>query len=146
MIYISIIEIYTGKSLLDLEGPWLTRLRVDMTPIVKTESHITVLLNLKDNNAGAQRMNRSRRDEYSVTLGRNDAVEVVYDSAVGEGLPHVGDSCARPQAGIDAAVFLCLNYNPGFGLTQLPRWKKFRVRIAGMHLHGKHFACVKKLE
>jgi hypothetical protein len=83
----AIIEIYTGKSLLHLEGAWLTRLRVDMTPIVETESHITVLLNLKDNNTSAQCMNRSCGNKNGVAWGRDDAIEAFYDRAVGKGLP-----------------------------------------------------------
>jgi hypothetical protein len=59
-------ELYAGKSLIHLERPRLLGLRVDMTPIVKPECHIAILLNLENHDIVAQSVNRSRRDEYCI--------------------------------------------------------------------------------
>ena len=56
---IALSEIYAGKSLINLQRPWLFGLRVDMAPIVKAKCRIAILLNLEDNNIVAQRVNRS---------------------------------------------------------------------------------------
>ena len=45
------IEIYAGKSLIDLQRTKLAGLRVYVFPVVKSECYIAVLLNLKNNNA-----------------------------------------------------------------------------------------------
>jgi hypothetical protein len=60
-------KIYAGKRLIDLKRPWLSSLRVYMTPVVKAECNVAVLLNLEDDNITAQSVNRSRRDEYGIT-------------------------------------------------------------------------------
>src|ERR1035441_2252756 len=139
-------KINTGKRLIDLEWPWLSGLCVDMAPVVKAECHIAVLLNLKDNNIATQGVNRSSRNEYAVAWLRNDAHEVVRDGPVGKRIPQIAGSRTRFQARIDAASFICLNHDPRFGLPGFPRWNQVWVRIAGMHLHRKHLACIKKLE
>jgi len=61
-------KIYAGKRLIDLKRPWLSSFRVYMTPVVKAECNVAVLLNLEDNNAAAQSVNRSRRDEYGIAM------------------------------------------------------------------------------
>src|ERR1700689_2590338 len=91
-------------------------------------------------------MYRSSGDKHGVARGRDDAIEVVCYCPVAEGIPQIAVRCTWLQAGINATPFLCLNHNPGFGLAHLARWKQFRMRIAGMNLHGEHFACVKKLK
>jgi hypothetical protein len=65
-------KIYAGERLIDLKRPRLSSLRVYMTPVVKAECNVAVLLNLEDNNITSQSVNRSRRDEYGITwLGDN---------------------------------------------------------------------------
>jgi hypothetical protein len=61
------LKIYAGKRPIDLKRPWLSSLRVYMTPVVKAECNVAVLLNLEDDNITAQSVNRSRRDEYGIT-------------------------------------------------------------------------------
>ena len=75
-------KINACKRLIDPERPWLSGLCVNMTPIVKAECHVAVLLDLKDNNTGAQRMNGSGRDEHGVAFPRNDVHKVVRDRPV----------------------------------------------------------------
>ena len=75
-------KINAGKRLIDLEWPRLSGFCVHMTPVVKAECHIAVLLDLKDNNIAAQGVNRSSRDEYAVAWLRDDAHEVVRDCPV----------------------------------------------------------------
>jgi len=43
-------KLYAGKSLIHLERPRLLGFRIDMTPIVKSECHIAILLNLENHN------------------------------------------------------------------------------------------------
>ncbi len=81
---VAVCKINTGKRLIDLKWPWLPRLRVDMTPIVKAECHIAVLLDLEDNNIVAQSVNRSSRNENAVAWLRDDAHEVVRDCPGGK--------------------------------------------------------------
>ena len=59
-------KIDARKRLIDLKGPWLFGLCLDMTPIVETECNVAVLLNLEDNNTTTQSVNRSRGDEYNI--------------------------------------------------------------------------------
>src|ERR1035441_5469734 len=63
---IVVCKINTGKRLIDLEWLRLTGLCVDMAPVIKAECHIAVLLNLKNYDIVAQRVNRSRMDEYGI--------------------------------------------------------------------------------
>jgi hypothetical protein len=51
---VAVRKINAGKRLIYLEWPWLSGLCVNMTPIVKAECHIAVLLDLKDNNITAK--------------------------------------------------------------------------------------------
>jgi hypothetical protein len=46
-------KIYAGKRLIDLQRPRFSSLRVDVTPVVKAERDVAVLLDLEDNNAAA---------------------------------------------------------------------------------------------
>src|ERR1039458_2372402 len=117
-----------------------------MTPIVKAECYIAVLLDFKDNYTAAQGVNRSSRNEYAVAWLGDDAHEVVRDGPVGKRMPQIAVSRTRFQARIDAASISCLNHNPCFGLPGFPCRNQVWVRIAGMHLHRKHLACIKKLE
>src|ERR1035441_7193822 len=117
-----------------------------MTPIVKAECYIAVLLDFKDNYTAAQGVNRSSRNEYAVAWLGDDAHEVVRDGPVGKRMPQIAVSRTRFQARINAASFICLNHDPRFGLPGFPRWNQLWVRIAGMHLHGEHLVCVQKLE
>src|ERR1039458_341530 len=61
-------------------------------------------------------------------------------------MPQIADSRTRFEARIDPASISCLNHDPRFGLSGLARRNQVRVRIAGMHLHGKHLARVQELE
>jgi len=71
---------------------------------------------------------------------------MIRNGPVGEGTPQIAGSRARFQARIDVAFLLCLDHDPSFGLPRLARWNQVWISVAGMYLHGKHFACVKKLE
>jgi hypothetical protein len=45
------------------------------------------LLNLEDNNAVAQSVDRSRRDEYGISRFGDNARQMIRDGSVGEGTP-----------------------------------------------------------
>src|ERR1035437_4857258 len=109
-------KINTGKRLIELEWPRLSGLCVNMTPIVKAECHIAVLLNLKDNDTASQGVNRSSRNEYAVAWLRDDAHKMVRDCPVGKRIPQIAGSRTRFQTRIDAASFICFNHDPGLGL------------------------------
>jgi len=106
-----------------------------MAPIVKSECHIAILLNLENHNIVAQSVNRSRRDEYGIARLRGDAHKMFRNGSVAQRLSQNAGSCARFQAGINLAPFLSFNYNPRFGLCRNARWNQLRGIIAGMHLH-----------
>jgi hypothetical protein len=46
-------KIDAGKRLIDLQRPWFSSLRVNVTPVVKAECDVAILLDLEDNNAAA---------------------------------------------------------------------------------------------
>jgi hypothetical protein len=66
-------KIDARKRLIDLKRSRLSGLCVDMSPIVETECHVAVLLNLEDNNITAQSVNRSRGNEYSIAWFRDNS-------------------------------------------------------------------------
>jgi hypothetical protein len=67
----AIYKIDAGKGVVDLEFPWLARLRIDVTPVVQTKRRVTILPNLEDNNIAAQGVNRSGRNEHCVSRFRH---------------------------------------------------------------------------
>jgi len=139
-------KLYAGKSPIDLKRPWFSSLRVNMTPVVKAECDVAVLLDLKDNNVVAQSVNSSRRNKYGVARLRDNTRQAIGNRPASDGMPQTVGRRARFQARINLASFLCLDHDPSFGLPRLPGWNQVRVGVAGMNLHGEHLVCVKKFE
>jgi hypothetical protein len=80
-------KIYASKCLIDLKRPWFSSLRVDVTPVVKAECDVAVLLDLKDDNIAAQSVNRSRRDEYGISRLGDNSRQMIRDGSIFEGTP-----------------------------------------------------------
>jgi hypothetical protein len=72
-------KVNTGERLIDLKRPRFTGFRIQVAPVVEAESHIAVLLNLKDNSSTSQGVNGSGRDEYGVAWLREDVHQVIHD-------------------------------------------------------------------
>src|SRR5665648_1274962 len=77
-------EINAGKCLIDLECPRLTRLGVNMVPVIQAKRHVTVLLNLEHHDVTTQCVNRSSRKEDTVAGLWSEVYEVVCHRPVCE--------------------------------------------------------------
>src|SRR5579872_159460 len=139
-------EINAGHSLIDLERSGLSRLRINMVPVVQTKRQVAILLNLEHNKVAAQRVNRACAEENGVTMLRSQTCEVVRHRPVRERSSQIGFSSIWLQARVDAALCPRFQHNPSFGLRGLARWEQVRIRSCGMHLDRKHFMYVEELQ
>src|SRR5271169_1406978 len=73
--------------LLDLQWTRLARLRVDVPPVVQAKGNVAIFLNLEDHDIAAERVDRPRGCEHSVSDSWRDADKVVRQSIVRERIP-----------------------------------------------------------
>ncbi len=59
-------KINASHRLVDLECPRLSRLRINMVPVIQTKRHVAILLNLEHHKIAAQRVNRACAEENGV--------------------------------------------------------------------------------
>src|SRR5665811_2632718 len=98
-------KINACKRLIDLKGPLLASLRIDMVPVVQAKRHIAVLLNFECYDVAAQGVNRPSRYADAIAGLRTEPYEVVRHRPIRKRLTQIVWISAWLQARIDAAFW-----------------------------------------
>jgi hypothetical protein len=141
----SCLKIGNLESLFDMK---LSRLAVfvDAIPIVKPKGAVTGLLNLSYEQAFSQGMERSRRNEDTITRLWAQDVQAFFGSFVFDRFLESFSVDTFFEASIEFGVGCCFNHIPGFRLS--PIWLRHfgTVFVVWMHLDAEYSLTIQILQ
>ena len=115
-------------------------------PVEESVGHVARLLDLGDQQAGADRVHRAGRNEDAVARAGLEGVQHRRTCAGPDRGGEFGLSDARCQTGVDAAAGLGIDHVPRFRLASVGRHEPRGTFVVGVHLHREVAAGVEKLE
>src|SRR5438874_1193440 len=111
--------------------------RAGAAPVIQSIGRVAGLLDLGDEQAGAESVDRAGGNENAVAGLWLEGMEAIFEGAVVQRSSQRGFVAAFFQTGVDAAARLGIEDNPGFGLAEVGR-REFGSRgVVGMDLHRK---------
>ena len=119
---------------------------VDAVPIEESVRRVAGLLNLGDQEAGAERVHRARFEKDAIADLRLELMEAIVAGAGGELAFERAAVDARSQARIDFAPRFRGQHDPGFRLAEVGRRKHRALSVVRVHLHRERELGVEEFQ
>ena len=141
----ALVPVNARQRLLDVQRPALA-LGVATVPVEEAEGGVAGLLDLGDQHATADRVDRARGQEDAIAGPRLEAVQAVRDRAPGQRVAQGRLIDAGQQAGPDPAAGPGVEDKPGFSLAALARPQAADRLLVGVDLHRQPVVGVEELD
>ncbi len=133
------------EGLIDVEWTRLT-VRIDSVPVEEPEGAIARLLNLRDDQSCAERVNCSRRNEDAIALPRLQCMKAGFCRSLFDSAPEVGPCDPRLETGVEEGSRVCFDDVPCLCLSAVWDGHLSPIDVVWMDLNAQYALAVEVLQ